>query len=137
MKWVRTILMYGAGMMCWLIVFGYLQHQCIFNVGSFVDSLWVKDLHDGLVENVIGEVAYRAEDGYGDYGCGTKYLYSARYHPSRTDLEGEIRSLSSLVDAATWRMVGSEGIAVTFLDSKHRYVLRRISDGADLLAVNR
>lgn len=137
-RWVGTILKYITGMSCWLIVFGILQHLCLFNVGSFVDSLWIKDLHDGLVQNVIGEVAYRASYGYGDYGCGDKYIYSVLYHPESTDTEGKVRSLSSLVDVATWREAeGSSSITFTFLDSKHEYVLRYISDGADISAVDR
>ena len=137
-RWVGTTLKYVAGMLCWIIVFAYLQTQCLFNVGSFVDSLWMEDLHDGLVENVIGKVAYRADYGYGDYGCGAKYIYSVRYNPSRMDFEGDFRSLSSLVDVATWREVDDSAfITTTFLDSRHKYVLRRISDGADISAVDR
>ncbi len=136
-RWIGTSLRYVLGVLCWAAVFAYLQIQCLFNVGSFVDSLWMKDLHDGLVENVIGEVAYRAGGGYGDYGCGVKYIYSVQYHPNRMDIEGDIRSLSSLVDVATWRMVGSENNTVTFLDAKHKYVLRSISDGVDISVVDR
>jgi hypothetical protein len=137
-RWIGTILKYIAGMLCWIIVFGILQHQCLFNVGSFVDGLWMKDLHDGLVKTMIGDVAYRASYGYGDYGCGDKYIYSALYRPGSTDTGGEVRSLTSLVDVVTWREIeDSASITSTFLDSKHKYVLRYISDGADISAVNR
>jgi hypothetical protein len=137
-KLVGAGLKYIFGVLCWAALFAYLQFQCLFNVGSFVDSLWMKDLHDGLVENLIGAVAYRAGYGYGDYGCGDKYIYSVQYHPGGTDGEGEIRSLSSLVDVATWREIeDSASITFTFLDSKHKYVLRYISDGADISAVDR
>lgn len=138
LRWFGTILKYGAGVLCWLIVFGVMQHLCLFNVGSFVDSLWMKDLHDGLVQNVIGEVAYRAGYGYGDYGCGDKYIYSALYHPGSTDTAGEVTSLTSLVDVTTWREIeDSASITFTFLDSKHKYVLRYISDGADISVEDR
>jgi hypothetical protein len=136
-RWIGTSLKYVLGVLCWVAVFAYLQIQCLFNVGSFVDGLWMKELHDGLVENVIGEVAYRAGDGYGDYGCGAKYIYSVQYRQGRIDGEGVIRSLSSLVDVATWRMIGSESITATFLDAKHKYVLRSISDGVDISAGDR
>lgn len=138
LRWVGTILKYGAGVSGWLVLFGVLQHTCLFNVGSFVDSLWMKDLHDGLVRNVIGEVAYRAGYGYGDFGCGDKYIYSALYHPGNTDSKGEFRSLTSLVDVATWREAeDSSSITFTFLDSKHTYVLRYISDGAEISVKDR
>lgn len=138
LRWVGTTLKYVAGMVCWFIIFGVLKRFCIFNMGSFVDSLWMKDLHDDLVRNVSGELAYRASYGYGDYGCGDKYIYFALYRPGGSDTEGELRSLTSLVDVATWREVeASSSITYTFLDSKHKYVLRYISDGADILAVDR
>ena len=134
-RWVGTSIKYGLGVLCWWVLFAYLQIQCIFNVGSFVDGLWMKDLHDGLVKNVIGEVAYRASRGYGDVGCGDKYIYSALYYPGPEDVDGEIRSLSSLVDVTTWRPAEQDGIFVYFLDSKHKYRLRHISDGADISVV--
>jgi len=134
-RWAGTLLKYIAGMACWLIIFGFLQHMCLFNVGSFVDGLWMKDLHDGLVQNVIGEIAYRARNGYGDNGCGDKYIYSALYHLRGSNTEGEVKSLTSLVDVATWREVEDvSSINFTFLDSKHQYVIRYISDGADISA---
>lgn len=133
-RWVGTILKYGAGLLCWLIVFGLLRYQCVFDITSVVDRLWVKDLHDDLVENVTGEIALHVQAGR----CVDTYLYTARYHPSRTDTEGEIRSLTSLVDVATWREVeDSATITATFVDSKHRYVLFTTSDGECIKAVNR
>ncbi len=138
LRWIVTTLKYIAGMICWFIIFGVLQHFCIFNLGPFVDSLWMKGLHDDLVQNVIGEVAYRASNGYGDFGCGDKYIYSALYPPRGADTQGEFRSLTSLVDVATWREVeGASSITFTFQDSKHQYILRYISDGADISAVDR
>lgn len=138
LRWVVTTLKYIAGMVCWFVIFGVLQHFCFFNLGSLIDSLWMKDLHDNLVQNVIGEVAYRANNGYGDFGCGDKYIYSALYHPRGADTKGEFRSLTSLVDVASWREAEAAApITFTFLDSKHQYVIRYISDGADISAVDR
>ncbi len=120
-------------MLCWLIVFGVLQYQCIFDITSPIDSLWLKNLHDDLVENVIGKIALHVQAGR----CVDRYLYTVRYHPSRMDIEGEIRSLTSLVDVATWREIESGSISVTYLDSKHRYELYITSDGEYIKAVNR
>ena len=125
-------------MLGWAAIFAYLQFQCLFNVGSFVDGLWMKDLHDGLARNLIGEVAYRAGNGYGDYGCGDRYLYSVHYSPPGTDAGETVRSLDSLVDIATWREVeDSVSITATFLDAKHKYVLYMTSDPAYIRAVDR
>jgi hypothetical protein len=110
----------------------YLQVQCVFNVRSFIDGLWITELQDGLVKNVIGEVAYRASYGYGDYGCGDKYIYSVLYHAGSADDNGEVRSLSSLVDVPTWRAAEEDGIFAYYLDSKHKYRMRQISDGTDI-----
>jgi hypothetical protein len=134
--WVGTCLIYGFGVLSWWTLFGYLHFQCLFNVIPFVDGLWTKDLHDGLVKNMIGEIAFRANNGYGDYGCGDKYIYRVTY-PRRPDNGGEKRSLSSLVDVATWRYVGSENVIATYVDSKHRYFVRSISDGVDISAEDR
>ena len=136
-KWLGTGLKYVLGVLCWAAVFAYLQFQCFFNVGSFVDSLWIKELHDGLVENLTGEIAYLASDGYGAFGCGARYIYSVKYSPRGNDVESDIRSLSSLVDVTTWRMVRSEGIITTFLDSRRKYAVRSISDGVDISAMDR
>lgn len=132
-RWVGTGLKYGAGMLCWLIVFGILQQQCIFDITSVVDRLWLKDLQHNLVEDMLGEIAYHVRGGR----CVDTYLYNARYHPSRMDLEGEVRSLTSLVDVKTWTGGKVEGNTITYLDAKHRYTLFVISDDEYIKAVNR
>ncbi len=136
-RWLGTGLKYAAGVLGWGIVFAFLQMQCIFSEGSFVDGLWMKGLHHGLVKNLVGQVAYRARGGYGDFGCGDKYIYWALYHPGRAEAEGEIRSLSSLVDTATWRDAGVDGIFSYYVDSRHKYRMRWISDGVDISAADR
>lgn len=136
-RWIGKSIKYGSGVLCWCALFTYLQVQCIFNVGSFVDSLWMQDLQNGLAKNVLGEVACRARYGYGDYGCGDKYIYSVLYRARSTDAEGEVRSLSSLVDVSTWRMAEEDGIFIYYLDSKNKYRLRQSSDGADISVVAR
>lgn len=133
LRWLGTVLKYAAGVLCWLLVFGLLAQYCIFDVYSRVDRLWVKDLHGGLVRNLIGEVALHVGAG----GCDDHYIYTLRYHPTRLEIEGEHRSLSSLVDVATWKETGADSITVTYLDKKHRYVLYSISDGTFLKAVDR
>jgi hypothetical protein len=133
-RWAGTILKYGAGVLCWLIIFGFLQHVCIFDISSVVDRLWMKDLHDDLVENVIGEIAFHVQAGR----CVDGYIYAARYHPSRMDIDGESRSLTSLVDVATWREIGDPAsITSTYLDSKHKYVLYTIEGDEYIRVVNR
>lgn len=136
-RWIGTISKYALGVLAWQVVFVVLQVYCIFNVGSFVDSLWIKELHDGLVQNLAGKIAFRAEDGYGDFGCGDKYIYTVLYKSGVQDDEGKYRSLSSLVDVQTWKIDNQEGNFVNFLDSKHKYTLRIISDGTDITAVNK
>lgn len=136
--WIAALLKYAAGILCWAGIFAYLQVQCIFNVGSFVDGLWMRDLHDDLVQNLIGKVAFRASGGYGDYGCGDRYIYTAHYGAGDTDSGSDTRTLTSLVDVATWREVDDPvSITATFLDSKHTYVLYMTSDPAYILAVDR
>ncbi len=132
LRWVGSILKYVFGVLCWLIIFGQLQSMCVFDIMSVIDSLWVKELHSGLVENAIGEVALHAEMGECD-----RYIYMVKYHPSRMDVEGETRSLSALIDVSTWREVEHDSISVTFLDSEHKYVLYTTSDGEYIRAVNR
>lgn len=64
-------------------------------------------------------------------------FYSVHYHPRGRDVAGEIRSLSSLADVATWRKVAAGSNTVSYLDSKHKYLMRCISDGANISAVAR
>lgn len=135
LRWIGTISKYALGVLMWQVVFAILQIQCIFNVGSFIDGLWQKDLHDGLVQNLIGKIAYRAVDGYGDFGCGDKYIYTVLYKSGNQDEEGKYKSLTSLVDVQTWKIDSQDGILTYFIDSKHKYILRYISDGTDITAV--
>jgi len=127
------ILKYGAGIVCWLIVFGYLQNKCIFSVNSVVDSLWATELHDDLIENVIGEVALHVSRGR----CDNYYLFTVRYNPDGMDTEGATRSLTSLVDVKTWRETESDNITVTYADSKHRYRLYTFDESEYILAEDR
>lgn len=126
-------LKYAAGMLAWLVVLNMLAMHTRFNIWSRVDSLWMRDLHDGLVRNMTGEVAFRAEYGYGDFGSGAKYIYLVRYRPDSEGKGGEWKSLTSLVDTATWREVGPEAAITTFRDARHEYEVRSISDGTDVL----
>jgi hypothetical protein len=131
---IRTILKYMAGVLVWLLVFGLLRYYCVFDVYSVINGLWMKELHDGLVENAIGDIAYHTEGGE----CfADKYIYWARYNPSEMDLEGKPRSLTSLVDVATWHYEGRESITFTYQDAKHLYDIHYISDGNFILATDR
>ncbi len=143
-----TLLKYALGVVAWLVVLGALALYGRVNVWSWVDGLWMRELHDGLVRNAIGEVAYRAEQGYGDYGTGPKYLYTAEYQlpgaasgaesSVAASANKEIRSLTSLVDVATWHEAGSDGANFTlYLDARHKYAVRTTSDGTDMSAADR
>jgi hypothetical protein len=126
-------LKYGAGVLAWLIAFGVLATHTRVNVWSLVDGLWMRDLHDGLVRNMTGELAFGAGYGYGDFASGTKYIYFASYRPDSSGEGGELRTLSSLVDVATWHQTSAGGVITTFRDARHEYEVRSISDGTDIL----
>ena len=133
MRQAGRALKYGAGVLVWLIVLNAVAMHTRFNVWSLVDGLWMRDLHDGLVRNMIGEIAFRAETGYGDFGSGTKYIYIVQYRPDSEGKGGEWKALTSLVDIPTWHKVGPEGVITTFRDARHEYEVRSISDGTDIL----
>ncbi len=123
-----TVLKYAGGVLCWLIVLGLLKTQCVFDLSSVVDGLWMNELQGDLVENALGDVALHVERGR----CVDTYIYVARYYPDGIDgMTGrrEYRNLSSLVDQETWRVDGWDSITTTYLDAKYRYVLYTISDG--------
>jgi hypothetical protein len=137
LSWIGVVSKYAVGVLAWLVVFVILKMQCVFNVDSYTDGLWQKELHDGLVENLIGNIAYRAEDGYGDFGCGDKYIYTVLYKSGKQGDEGKYKSLTSLVDVQSWKINSQQGIFTYFIDSKHKYTLRYISDGTDITAVDK
>lgn len=133
-RWVISILKYAVGVLCWLIVFGLLRHYCIFDMSSVIDGLWVKELHGSLVENAIDEIAFHA--GGGNCGAdGEEYIYNALYYLDEYG-NSEVRSLTSLVDVATWKEIeeDQEGESNVhspyfyFIDSRHRYTLHYTSD---------
>ncbi len=133
-RWIVIILKYAVGVLCWLIIFGQLRHQCVFDISSVIDGLWVKELHSGLVENAIGEIAFHA--GGGNCGAeGEEYIYNAQYYLDEYG-NTEIRSLTSLIDVATWKEVEEEEEIESnvhspyfhFIDSRHRYTLHYTSD---------
>lgn len=132
-RYGRILLAYGAGILCWYVIFGFLKLNCIYNVQFNVDSLWVTKIHEGLVKNVIGDVAYRSSPADGGRQCDDAILYVVRYYPNIGDDENvESRSLSSMVDAQSWRKIESDSTTVTYIDIKHKYVLHRNSDGAHI-----
>ncbi len=135
--WFLTLLKYAVGIILWFMVLGALATYGRINVWSWVDGLWMQPLHDGLVRNAIGAVAYRAEHGYGDYGWGPKYIYSLEYQLPDDKSPGgarkEIRSLTSMVDVASWHEAASVGPNVTlYLDAKYKYAVRTTSNGTDI-----
>lgn len=134
LRWIGTFLKYMAGVLCWLLVFGLLAYNCVFDIYDVIDGLWMNELHDGLVKNVIGDIAFNAQGGE----CiADKYIYWARYNPSESDLEGKPRSLTSLVDVTTWKYVGRESSTFIYQDMKRTYEIHYISDENFILAADR
>lgn len=132
---------YAFGVICWVVVLDLLAVFGGFNIWSAVDGLWMHKLHDGLVRNAIGDIAYRAEGGYGEHGVGARYIYSVSFQPHDKKARKEVRSLTSLVDVKSWHFVGASGVAAsasgvsaTYLDAKHRYTVLTNPDGADISA---
>lgn len=128
---------YAFGVICWLVVLDVLAVFGGINVWSFVDGLWMHKLHDGLVRNAIGNIAYRAEGGYGDFGAGARYIYSVAYQPQGAKAHTVIKSLNSLVDLNSWHYVAESGIDATYQDVKHVYTVRTTSDGTEITAGDR
>jgi len=136
-RWTITILKYAAGVLGWMLLLSFLTLRGVFNSNSFVDGLWMNDLHDELVRNVTGEVALRAPYGYGDFGSGARYIYWAEYHHRGKDAAAGPRTLTSLVDVASWKWVRTDGITEIYADARYRYLVRTTSDGTDILAEDR
>jgi len=131
---ILKIVKYAAGVCCWLIIFAVLQQQCVFDIHSVVDRLWVKTLNDNLVKNIIGEIAFHVQAGR----CVEKYIYMVRYDPGRTDREREVRTLTSLVDVATWTELREDSsVTSTYIDAKYRYTLYVTSDEEYIRVVHR
>ena len=135
---------YAFGVICWVVVLDVLAVFGGFNVWSAVDGLWMHKLHDGLVRNAIGDIAFRAENGYGEHGAGARYIYSVSYQPHGKKARREVRSLTSLVDVKSWHFASASGVttsasgvSATYLDEKHRYTVLTNSDGADITAGDR
>jgi hypothetical protein len=133
MRRTGAALKYGAGMLTWLIVLNVLAMHTRLNVWSLMDGMWMRDLHDGLVRNMAGDLAFRADYGYGDFGSGAKYIYLVGYRPDSEGKGGKSMTLTSLVDTATWHQAGRDGIITVFRDARHEYRVRSISDGTDIL----
>jgi len=130
LRWAGAGLKHAFGALCWIILLNVLAVHTRFDAWSAIDGLWMKELHDGLARNAIGELAYRGS--HGDFGSGTMYVYLARYHPDSEGRRGQPRSLTSLVDVATFRQIGADGAMVSYRDAKHEYRVLTTSDGTEI-----
>lgn len=136
-KGVRFLLKYAVGVICWVAVFGFLKSQCIFDVDLVVSGLWMQDLHGGLAKNMLGEIAFRNAIKGGPSQCDDTYIYTVEYHPVSFDRPIERRSLSSLVDLQTWKLYSENSTITTFVDSKHEYLLHRMSGEVGMKVTDR
>ena len=116
------------GGMSRILLLGVLRSFCILNVPFYMDNLWVKPIGEGLVKNLIGAIAFRMEG----CGCDDKLIFVAPYHSSSGDDQVEMKSLSAVVDIATWRKIESDTISTTYIDKTNKYVLFQNSDGVNL-----
>lgn len=134
-KWLvrlATFFKYALGVLLWAVLLDVLSVFGGFNAWSFVDGLGMRKLNDQLVQNTIGDVAYRAAGGYGDHGSGPRYIYMVSYQPHGKPARRQVRSLTSLVDVKSWHFVSASGIDATYQDVKHSYIVRSASDGTDI-----
>lgn len=136
-KYVSIILKYCIGVLCWFVVFGILKLNCLYNMEFTVDNFWLSELHGGLVSNAMGSVALRSSHLSGERQCDDEILYLVKFHRNESETDGEFRSLSSIVDVLTWMKIDSDSITTTYVDSRHKYVLHRTSDGAYISAYSK
>jgi hypothetical protein len=122
---MRGVVSYALGILCWMVLISVLKLACIVNIPFFVDGLWTKEIHENFVENLSGEIAFRADT----FGCEDAYLYTANYYPHGVSDTFETKTLTSVVDISTWKTVGEDNISTTYVDENYKYVLYHTSDG--------
>jgi len=124
-KYISFVFLYVLGTLCWLLLFSALQSRCITNVPLLLDGLWTKELSENFVQGITGAIAFRIQN----YGCGNKYIYTARYYPNGVSGEYETKTLTSIVNLNTWKEISSDTTSTTYVDAKYKYILNSTSDG--------
>lgn len=124
-KYVKHIVSHAIGTLCWIVVISVLKLTCIINIPWLVDGLWTKAIHENFVESLTGEIAFRADT----FGCEDTYLYTANYYPQGVGDTYETKTLKSVVDLTSWKVVAEDNISKTYVDSTFKYVLYHTSDG--------
>jgi len=116
---------YAMGVVCWLMLFAALKWHCTADILKTIDSLWLKKAGDGLVINLLGNLAFHADD----YDCEEQFIYSAHYYPNGMDGEYKISNLTDTIDMVSWKKVDSDAISTTYVDKSFKYIVYSTSDG--------
>ncbi len=124
MKKLYPVISIIFGSVAWLLLFGLLRLLCVVNIPLFLDSLWVEEVEEGLVRNIVGEIAFQA-DGY---GCEDRLIFNAPFYPDGMNGDSESRSLTQMIDLSSWQRIGSDSLSTTYADNSYRYVLYHTSD---------
>ena len=132
-KYIKLILAYAFGALCWIVLISILKLTCIINIPWLVDGLWAKDIHENFIENLTGGIAFRADK----FGCENAYLYTANYYPQGVGDTFETKTLTSVVDPNSWKAVGEDNISTTYVDKNYKYVLYHTSDGVFIRIFNK
>ena len=125
---ISNFFLYAFGAMCWFVLLGIMQSRCILNIPSYIDSLWVKPVGEGLVKNLMGATAFHAVG----YQCEDKLIFVAKYYPDGVGDDYQMRSLSGMVDVDSWKKIKSDTVSTTYADNSHEYVLFQNSDGVHM-----
>lgn len=124
----KNILSYFAGTIFWVVLFSVLKLSCIVNVPWLIEGLWVDEVSDHFVRNLIGAVALDASPE--NYPCEQVYIYRAEYYSGGVGRDEHKRlSLTDVVDISSWEEVDASTAITTYVDNSYRYLLHNNSDG--------
>ena len=124
-KYITNGLLYTAGSITWIILFFLLKLWCILDIPLLVDGLWTTRINDQLVKNLTNSIAFRTQI----MKCDDKYIFTAKYYPDDVSGNFEAKSLTSIVDIASWMEIESDNISTTYADIRHKYIVYNTSDG--------
>lgn len=124
-KYFKRIIYYAFGALCWIVLISILKLACVINIPFIIDGLWAKEVQDDFTENIVGEIAFRADK----FGCENTFLYTAKYYPQGVSDNYETKTLTSVVDINSWKAIAEDNISATFVDNNFKYVLYHTSDG--------
>ena len=124
-KYIIHGLLYAAGSLSWIVIFALLRVYCIVDLYLLTDGLWTTKIHSEFVENLTHSIAFHANN----FDCDNTYIFTVRYYPDEASEDFEMKSLTSMVDIASWKELESDSISTSYIDNKYRYVLYNTSDG--------